>query len=61
MKFLSKKGFNAENLHFNELSRTGGKGGLRTAVTPIRDFKLQNVSANADGVGVSSKSEFYVA
>jgi tRNA(Glu) U13 pseudouridine synthase TruD len=38
-----------ENLRINALSRIAGKGGLRTAITPIRDFKLQNVSANVGG------------
>jgi len=46
---LEQEGIETTNLHFNVLSRTGGKGGLRTAVTPIRDFKLQSISANAAG------------
>ena len=40
------------------LSRKGGKGGLRTAVTPITDFKLQSVSANADGGRCQVKVSF---
>lgn len=28
----------------NELSRAGGKGGLRTALTPVKDFKLLNLA-----------------
>jgi tRNA pseudouridine13 synthase len=47
-----------KNLRFNVLSRTGGKGGLRTAVTPIKDFKLQSVSASADGKGYEAKVSF---
>jgi len=46
------------NLRINALSRIGGKGGLRTAVTPIRDFKLQNVSANAGGKGCQAELSF---
>jgi tRNA pseudouridine13 synthase len=44
---LEQEGMEKINLPFNVLSRTGGKGGLRTTVTPIRDFKLQSISANA--------------
>jgi tRNA(Glu) U13 pseudouridine synthase TruD len=40
------------------LSRTGGKGGLRTAVTPIRDFKLQSISADAAGDVVQATVSF---
>lgn len=47
-KVLEQEGVNAENFFVNVLSRTGGKGGLRTAVTPIKDFKLQGVSVNSD-------------
>jgi tRNA pseudouridine13 synthase len=47
-----------KNLRFNVLSRTGGKGGLRTAVTPIKDFKLQSISASADGKGYEAKVSF---
>ncbi len=35
----------------NELSRAGGKGGLRTAAAPVRDFKL--IEASADSVKMS--------
>ena len=44
---LEEEEINLENLQVNELSRVGGKGGLRAAITPIKDFKIQNVSANA--------------
>ena len=47
-----------DNLRLNELSRAGGKGGLRTAITPIRDFKLQNVSENADDVDCQAQLSF---
>jgi tRNA pseudouridine13 synthase len=55
---LEKEGIPMENLHFNELSRAGGKGGLRAAVTPIRDFKLQNISTNAEDVESQAKVSF---
>jgi tRNA(Glu) U13 pseudouridine synthase TruD len=42
----------------NVLSRSGGKGGLRTVVTPIRDFKLQSISANPAGDGVQATASF---
>jgi tRNA pseudouridine13 synthase len=55
---LSQEGIETENLHFNVLSRAGGKGGLRTVVTPVRDFKLQGVSADANGEGFQAKTSF---
>jgi len=55
---LEKEAIPIENLCFNELSRVGGKGGLRTAVTPVKDFKLQNVSANPDGSGCQATVSF---
>ncbi len=41
---LAQEGVEANNLRVNILSRTGGKGGLRTIVTPIKEFKLQSVT-----------------
>lgn len=41
---LEQEGIKMDLLRVNELSRVGGKGGLRAAVTPIRDFNLQNIS-----------------
>ena len=55
---LEEEEIKLENLCVNVLSRVGGKGGLRTAITPIRDFKLQNVSANADGKGCQAELSF---
>ena len=55
---LEKEGIPMENLTFNELSRVGGKGGLRAAVTPVRDFKVQNISGNMEGVGCQAKVSF---
>jgi tRNA pseudouridine13 synthase len=45
---LSQEGVATDNLRLNVLSRVGGKGGLRTLVAPIRDFKLQSVSEDAN-------------
>ena len=58
---LEQEEVEAENLRFNVLSRTGGKGGLRTAVTPVKDFKLQNVLASVDGKGSEAKVSFMLA
>ena len=33
-------------LRLNELSRVGGRGGLRTVLTPVHDFKLEKVSGD---------------
>ena len=55
---LEKEGIPLENLRFNELSRVAGKGGLRTAVTPVKDFRVQNVSTDADGNGVQATVSF---
>ena len=46
---LVQEGIKTEELQVNVLSRTGGRGGLRAVVTPVRDFKLQSVSANQEG------------
>lgn len=55
---LEQEGVEATNLHVNVLSRTGGKGGLRTVVTPVKGFRLQSVSANATGDGYQAKISF---
>jgi len=57
-EILEQEEISTQNLHFNELSTVGGKGGLRTAITPFKDFKLENVSANAAGIGSQSKVSF---
>jgi tRNA pseudouridine13 synthase len=41
---LEEEGVNLDNLHVNELSKVGGRGGLRAAITLIKEFKVQNVS-----------------
>ena len=55
---LEQEEIDLPNLRLNELSRAGGKGGLRPAITPIRDFKLQNVSENADDVSGKAQLSF---
>jgi tRNA pseudouridine13 synthase len=55
---LDQEGIETTDQHFNVLSRTGGKGGLRTAVAPIRDFKLQNISTNDSDNVVQAKVSF---
>ncbi len=55
---LEQEGFSAENLRVNVLSRIGGKGGLRTVVTPVLDFRLQDVSADASGESCQAKLSF---
>jgi len=42
---LTQEGVEVGDLWANELSRVGGKGGLRTVLTPLKDFKLQTVSS----------------
>ncbi len=43
---LEEEEIKLENLRVNALSWIGGKGGLRTVVTQVKDFKMQTVSAN---------------
>jgi tRNA pseudouridine13 synthase len=40
---LTQEGVEVGNLWVNELSRVGGKGGLRALITPVLGFKLQKV------------------
>ena len=57
-RVLEEEEINLKNLKLNALSWVGGKGGLRTAVTPIKNFKLQNVSENAEGNGCQAELSF---
>ena len=41
---LAAEGLEDEPLRLNELSRVGGKGGLRPVLSPVRDFKLTQAS-----------------
>ena len=54
---LLEEGINL-NLQVNELSRVGGRGGLRTAITPIRDFRIQGILANESGGGFQAELSF---
>ena len=47
-----------ENLRINAISTIGGKGGLRTIVTPIKDFKLLNISPSVSGKGCQANLSF---
>jgi len=53
---LVQEGIKTEGLQVNVLSRTGGRGGLRAVVTPVRDFKLQSVSTNQEGMSEAKMS-----
>ncbi len=55
---FEQEGISTQNLHFNELSKIGGKGGLRASITPVRGFELQDITANADGNGYQAKVSF---
>jgi tRNA pseudouridine13 synthase len=55
---LEQEDLETTNLPFNVLSRAGGKGGLRTVVAPIRDFKLQSISTNETDNLVQVKVSF---
>jgi len=43
---LAAERVEVEPLRLNELSRVGGKGGLRAVLTPVREFKLERVSSD---------------
>ena len=55
---IAQEGIDFDTLMLNDLSRMGGKGGLRAAVTPIREFNLQNLSCNASGEGLCVQLSF---
>jgi len=44
---LAAEGIGDGPIRLNELSRVGGKGGLRTLTTPVRDFKLLKIADNS--------------
>lgn len=54
---LEKEQVKLKDLRVNPLSKTGGKGGLRTAAAPVKDFKFQ-VSADTDGRGCQAELSF---
>jgi tRNA pseudouridine13 synthase len=55
---LEQEEISIKSLQLNELSRIGGKGGLRTVLTPIGDFKLQNISVGGDCNGCQVQLSF---
>ena len=55
---LEQEEINLENLQVNELSRVGGRGGLRTTITSVKDFKVKNVSTNAKANGCQTELSF---
>jgi tRNA pseudouridine13 synthase len=55
---LEQEGIEAEKLKVNVLSKNGGRGGLRTVVTPIKNFRLQKVLTNQDSFGTQTKMSF---
>ena len=55
---LEQEKVKVENLRVNAISTIGGKGGLRTIVTPIKDFKLKNIFPSASGKGCQAELSF---
>jgi len=54
---LEKEHINLENMAVNPLSRVSGKGGLRTAAAPVRNFVFQ-LSECIDGNGCQGELSF---
>jgi tRNA pseudouridine13 synthase len=46
---LQREGVAAEQSWSNELSRVGGKGGLRAVISPVNNFTLQKISQSSAG------------
>jgi tRNA pseudouridine13 synthase len=46
-RILEEEGIQTENFRVNEISRVGGRGGLRAVLAPVQGFKLHGVSAFA--------------
>jgi tRNA pseudouridine13 synthase len=40
-KIFEKEGIKPETFHIKKIPRISARGGLRTIITPIRDFKLK--------------------
>ena len=47
-KILEAEGIRAEDFEISSVRSMGARGGLRAVVAPVRDFKLQSVSASVD-------------
>jgi tRNA pseudouridine13 synthase len=52
-RVLQEEDVNMDAFRVTLNSRLGGKGSLRTALTPVKDFKLLDISSGADGLSVS--------
>jgi tRNA pseudouridine13 synthase len=57
-KVLDEEEINLESSQVNELSIGCGKGGLRTAITLIKDFKVENVSTDNSNGGCQTELNF---
>ncbi len=55
---LEQEGVVAETSRINEFSKVCGKGGLRTIITPVREFRLDDVSADEDSRGCRARLSF---
>ena len=55
---LEEEGIKLESQEINECSRMGGRGGLRVAITPLKDFEVQNISPIEVGGGCQVKLSF---
>lgn len=52
-RVLEAEGLNMDGFRVTLNSRLGGKGTLRTALTPVQDFKLLDVAQNAESLSVT--------
>jgi tRNA pseudouridine13 synthase len=57
-KVLEEEGINSEHLQVNELSRVSGRGGLRAAVSLVKDFRVKNVSAYEEDCSCQAELSF---
>jgi tRNA pseudouridine13 synthase len=57
-QILKQEEIALENSPVNELSKVGGRGGLRTTITLVKDFKVQNVSTNEKDGGCKIELRF---
>ncbi len=54
---LEEEKIRLEDMRVNPLSSVGGRGGLRTAAAPVKDFKF-HVSADSEGEGCEAELSF---
>lgn len=57
-EILSQEGIEEKNLRFNILSRVGGKGSLRTAIAPVKNFGHQPTSDSKNSEDTQVKLSF---